>query len=300
MLSDFDNNSKGIIINGYKYILSKQTAWAINSGIHLVGSKGKRGRPAYTSELNQNLFQPLLPDVRASFVSGDGSELGSNEFPGKMQAVHSSSALGINVFQYWKSIKAVPVIASQCGLCRSDSQVSCDIHFEEKYPINDAFGYHPNIDVVIHNKASAKFKRFAVECKFSEAYGARRHGGLKAKYFGLDDLWSDIPNLMRFSKRISPDDNEHKHLHPAQLVKHILGLKRKFGKAHFRLLYLWYDVFGDQGKRHRDEVSKFAAVTKSDGIKFHSITYQELIVKLANKFRMEHPDYIRYLTERYL
>ncbi len=111
-----------------------------------------------------------------------------------------SSALGINVFQYWKSIKAVPVIASQCGLCRSDSQVSCDIHFEEKYPISDSFGYHPNIDVVIHNKSSAKFKRFAVECKFSEAYGAYRHGGLKAKYFGLDNLWSEIPNLMRFSR----------------------------------------------------------------------------------------------------
>jgi hypothetical protein len=287
-------------MNGYKYILSKQTAWAINSGIHLIGSKGKRGQPAYTNELDQNLFQPILPDVRESFASGDGGELGSTKFPGKMQAVHSSSALGVNVFQYWKSIKAVPVIASQCGLCRSDSQVSSDIHFEEKYPISDSFGYHPNIDVVIHNKSSAKIKRFAVECKFSEAYGAYRHGGLKAKYFGLDNLWSDIPNLMRFSKSISPDDNHFEHLHPAQLVKHILGLKRQFGKAGFRLLYLWYDVLGDQGKRHRDEVSMFTAVTKSDGIKFHSITYQELIIKLANKFRMEHPDYIRYLTDRYL
>jgi hypothetical protein len=300
LLSDFTKHWKGFIVKGYEYILSKQTAWATNSGINLVGSKGKRGRPAYTCELDQNLFQPLLPEVRESFASGDGGELGSTEFPGKMQAVHSSSALGINVFQYWKSINAVPVIASQCGLCRSHSQVSCDIHFEEKYPINGTFGYHPNIDVVIHNKESAKTKRFAVECKFSEAYGAYKHGGLKAKYLGLDDLWSDIPNLTRFSKRISPDDNEYKHLHPAQLVKHILGLKRKFGKAGFRLLYLWYDVFGDQGKRHRDEVSTFTEVTKSDGIKFHSLTYQELIVRLANKFRKEHSDYIRYLTERYL
>ena len=84
------------------------------------------------------------------------------------------------------------------------------------------------------------------------------------------------------------------------LLKHILGLKRQFGKAGFRLLYLWYDVLGDQGKRHRDEVLKFTEITKTDGIKFHSLTYQELIVKLANKLRTEHPDYIRYLTERYL
>ena len=287
-------------MNGYEYILSKQTAWATNSSISLVGSKGKRGRPAYTCELDQNLFQPLLPDVRESFASGDGGELGSTEFPGKMQAVHSSSALGVNVFQYWKSIEAVDVIVAQCGLCRAGSRVSCDIHFEEKYPIDDTFGYHPNIDVVIHNAPSAKVKRFAVECKFSEAYGAHKHGGLKAKYLGLDGLWADIPNLLSFSKRISPDDNEFEHLHPAQLVKHILGLKRQFGRAGFRLLYLWYDVLGGQGKRHRDEVSKFTEVTKTDGINFHSLTYQELIINLEKNLRKEHPDYIRYLTERYL
>lgn len=212
-------------MNGYEYILSKQRAWATNSGISLVGSKGKRGRPAYTCQLDLNLFQPLLPDVQKSFAFGDGGELGSTEFPGKMQAVHSSSALGVNVFQYWKSINAVPVIAAQCGLCRVGSQMSSDIHFEEKYPINDTFGYHPNIDVVIHNAPSAKIKRFAVECKFSEAYGAHKHGGLKAKYLGLDDLWADIPNLLSFARRISPDDHEFVHLHPAQLVKHILGLK---------------------------------------------------------------------------
>lgn len=287
-------------MNGYKYILSKQIAWATNYGITLIGSKGKRGLPAYTRTLNQNLFQPLLPDVRKSFDDGDGGELGSSEFPGKMQAVHSSSALGVNIFQYWKSIKAVPVIAAQCGFCRMGSQVSCDIHFEEKYPINDTFGFHPNIDVVIHNEPSAKIKRFAIECKFSEAYGAHKHGGLKAKYLTLDDLWADIPSLRRFAGCISPNDNEFVHLHPAQLVKHILGLKRQFGKTGFRLLYLWYDVLGDQGKQHRDEVLKFSEVTKVDGIKFHSLTYQELIVNLANKLRAEHPVYIRYLTERYL
>lgn len=287
-------------MNGYEYILSKQTAWAINSGINLTGSKGKRGRLAYTCELNQNLFQPLLADVQKSFTAGDGGELGAAEFPGKMQAVHSSSALGVNVFQYWKSINAAPVIAAQCGLCRVGSQVSRNLYFEEKYPINDKFGYHPNIDVVIHNAPSAKIKRFAIECKFSEAYGVYKHGGLKAKYLCLDDTWADIPNLLRFAGSISPDDHEFLHLHPAQLVKHILGLKRQFGKAGFRLLYLWYDVFGDQGKQHRDEVLKFTEVTKSDGIKFHSLTYQELIVKLANKLRTEHPDYIRYLTQRYL
>lgn len=287
-------------MNGYEYILAKQTAWATDSGIALVGSKGNRGRRAYTRDLDQNLFQPLLPDVRKAFADGDGGELGSRKYPGKMQAIHSSSALGVNIFQYWKSINDVPAIAAQCGLCRIGSQVSRDIYFEEKFPISDSFGYHPNIDVVIHNAQSAKIKRFAIECKFSEAYGAHKHGGLKAKYFELAEPWTDIPCLFNFAKTISPDDKKFVHLHPAQLLKHILGLKRQYGKDGFRLLYLWYDVLGEQGARHRDEVLEFAEVAKSDGIKFHSLTYQELIVKLSKISRTEHSDYIRYLTERYL
>lgn len=287
-------------MNGYEYIVSKQTEWANNQGIKLVGSKVSRGRPCYTTVLDENLFQPLLPDVRQAFAKGDGGELGNSGMPGKMQAVHSSSALGVNIFQYWKSIAQAQVIAAACGLCRKDSDVSCDIHFEEKYPINDSFGFHPNIDAVIHNKPNAKFKRFAVECKFSEAYGAHKHGGLKKKYLDFGDIWDDIPALRSFSERISPDDYDFSHLHPAQLVKHILGMKRQFGLNGFRLLYLWYDVFGEEGKCHRDEVSEFASVAKSDGIRFHSITYQELIVKLARDYRSPHSDYIGYLTERYL
>lgn len=287
-------------MNGYQYILAKQTEWAKNNGIDLIGSQVKSGRRAYTPKVNDNLFQSLLLDVRTSFEAGDGNELGTTVLPGKMQAVHSSSALGINVFQYWKSITDVPTIAALCGLCKKGSNVSYDIHFEEKYPIKDSFGFHPNIDVVIHNKPNAKIRRFAIECKFSEAYGAYKHSGLKKQYLDFDDIWDDIPMLKAFAKRISPDDKEFKHLHPAQLVKHILAMKRSFGRGGFRLLYLWYDVLGEQGKCHQDEINEFARVAAEDGIKFHSLTYQELIVKMAKQFCSDHKEYIQYLTARYL
>jgi hypothetical protein len=287
-------------MNGYQYIVAKQTEWAKNRGISLIGSKVTRGCPTYTATLDENLFQPLLGDVRESLSSGDGGELGNSKYPGKMQAVHSSSALGVNIFHYWKSISQVPVIAAACGLCRKGSEVSFDIRFEEKYPINDRFGFHPNIDVVIHNKPGSEFKRFAIECKFSEAYGAHKHGGLKEKYLECNDIWDEIPALRAFSERISPNDSEFRHLHPAQIVKHILGMKRQFGTGGFRLLYLWYDVLGEGGKRHRDEVIEFTAVAKIDGIRFHSITYQELIALIANNLRSDHGYYIQYLTERYL
>lgn len=287
-------------MNGYNYILVKQTEWARNRGLALIGSRIHRGRPTYTTNLDDNLFQPLLPEVRKAFMKGDGNELGSSGLPGKMQAVHSSSALAVNVFQYWKSISEVPVIANVCGLCRRGSYVSSDIGFEEKHQIDSRFSFGPNIDVVIHNRQDVKIKRFAIECKFSEAYGPYRHAGLKRKYLDINDIWDGIPDLRAFSERISPDDKDFRHLHPAQLIKHILALKRQFGLGGFRLLYLWYNVLGEQGKRHQDEVTEFSGIAKKDGIKFHSLTYQELITRLAGQFRSQHPEYVRYLTESYL
>lgn len=287
-------------MKAYEYIVAKQTQWALNRGILLIGSKGDKGRPAYTPELNQNLFEPLSLDTRKSFEQGDGGELSRN--PAKMQAVHSSSALGVNVFQYWHNIRRVSVIASACGFCRKGNAVSEKIIFEDKYPVDDnldKFPVAPNIDVVFHNANSAQFKRFAVECKFSEAYSSQKHSGLKPAYLELIQLWSDIPSLYDFAKSICPDEN-FIYLHSAQLIKHILGLKRKFGKNGFRLLYLWYDVLGKEGAVHQDEINKFSGVAKADGIYFNAMSYQKLIFALSKEYRQEHTAYIKYLSERYL
>jgi hypothetical protein len=288
-------------MRAYEYILTKQTQWALNNGISLIGSKGRRGRPAYTPQLDQNLFEPLESSVHESFMKGDGSEIiGTPDSPAKMQAIHSSSALGVNIFQYWQNRNLVPLIAAACGFCRKGKNVSEKIAFEDKYKIDEKFQFDPNIDVVIYNSESAKYKRFAIECKFSEAYGSRRHDGLKNKYIRLGELWDDIPNLYDFAKSISPKDSKFIHLHPAQLIKHILGLKKLFKKHGFRLLYLWYDVLGQEGAVHRNEIEIFSGIVRADGIKFHAMPYQELIAKLSNEYREQHSQYIKYITDRYL
>ena len=65
-------------------------------------------------------------------------------------------------------------------------------------------------------------------------------------------------------------------------------------------MYLWYDVLGQDGSVHRKEIDTFSEVAKSDGIKFHAMSYQNLIVKLSREYRNEHPDYIQYVSGRYL
>lgn len=284
-------------MNTHDYIRNKQIQWAKNNDIQLIASKGDRGLPAYTPTLEQNLFQPLSPQTLADFKKGDGGELSGN--PCKMQAVHSSSAIGVNFFQYWQTIHKPEIIAQACGFCNKTNTISQNIRFEAHYPIDDHFSISPNIDVVIENEPSAKNKVYAIECKFTEAYGNRSHSGMKEKYLKLD-IWQNIPTLHKLAQTISPDDKQYQYLHPAQLIKHILGLKRAYGKNNFRLMYLWYDTLGYDGWQHRQEIEKFKQIAKADGIQFHATSYQELINKLANQHRQSHPDYIKYISSRYL
>jgi hypothetical protein len=286
-------------MNAVEQIISKQIEWAKNRGIKLIGSKGARGRKVYTTTLRENLFQPLTSQARKDLESGDGGELSGNRSrPAKIQALHSSSALGVNLFDYWRESSDLSTIASSCGISKKGRTFSGDIRFEYKFPVDDRFRFAPNMDVVIlpHGRT---YKCYAIECKFTEAYSGRGHGGLDPKYFDNEDVWDGLSETRRLADEISPDDMRFQFLHSAQLIKHILGLNRKFGKRYYRLLYLYYDALGEPGFRHRCEVDDFTGVARSDGIAFHHITYQELIVRLA-QYRNQHIEYVRYLTERYL
>jgi len=288
-------------MRAYEFIKSKQIQWALNRGIVLIGSKGDRGLPSYTPDLDQNLFEPLDTKTLDMFKGGDGNEVdGSPDSPAKMQAVHSSSALGVNIFHYWQRIGQVPTIAAACGFCEKGNPVPKKIVFEDKFPIDSEFRFSPNIDVVIHNSESSPFKYFATECKFSEAYSPQGHAGLKPEYLQLP-IWSGLSRLQELAQSISPADKQFTYLHAAQIIKHILGLSQKYhDKENFKLLYLWYDALGKEGAIHRAETEAFSKVAKDDGIHFLSMTYQELIVTLSNHYRQEHKDYVQYLTERYL
>lgn len=85
-----------------------------------------------------------------------------------MKAIHSSSAIVVNLFQYWQGKNIYPIMRA-CNLCAKDSsylvqeksnqsisQTPFDykIKFEEQFEISedkDLFPYTPNIDVIIEN-----------------------------------------------------------------------------------------------------------------------------------------------------
>ena len=109
-----------------------------------------------------------------------------------------------------------------------------EIKFEEQFEIcsdKSQFPLSPNIDVVI----STPLSDIAIESKFTEPYGNRKHEGLKQKYVENISFWDGLPNLYELAKEISPDDTKFQYLDAAQLIKHILGLKNSCDKYNFQI-----------------------------------------------------------------
>lgn len=293
-------------MNGKSYIQLKQQNWAKRKGLKLVGGTiPNSGEKKYLNDINLNIFnQHLSEETKENFDEGDGNERKDNKTRlAKMKALHSSSALPVNVFQYWQE-KDVSPILNACKLIdkRPFNSVTLPnaVRFEQKFEICDNkkdFPKKPNLDVVIKYNNNV----YAIESKFTEPYNGKSKA-LREVYKSaqLDKLWKGIPNLQKLANLISPDNSEFKYLDAAQLIKHILGLKKAHKKSGFTLLYLWYDVIGKDGAAHREEIEQFAKIAKSDGIKFRHITYQEVIIYLSKEFYVGNEDYINYLTDRYL
>lgn len=279
-------------------IKTKQKIWAESNGITLIGSKITRGERVYTSSLTDNLFQPLSQPTVDDFIKGNGNELVNELGPCKMQALHSSSALAVNAYEYWRTASDKTLLATSLDIPSGINSVC----FEQKRPIFG--GIPPHIDVVLDYEQDFQC---AIECKFSEVFNVQtnpKNKGLKPKYLTGFKNWAAIPHLENLARQISPENQTFIKLDCAQLIKHVLGLMTaaQFDKKKFRLIYLYYGVFGAEGCQHDKEIKIFSDVARSDGIAFQAITWQELICNMY-KNRTPNPgldNYLKYMSERYL
>ena len=307
-------------------IKKKQQAWALRKGYDLVsGTINGNGEKSYLKNIADNLFEPLADDVATAYSGGDGGELKDNKTRlAKMKATHSSSAIVVNLFQYWVGKDASPLLYALSLISKPKSdfliknigstspkvveippkQYVVNFNFEKQYKIHDDHKRFPrpaNLDVCFEYSLC----NIAIESKFTEPYSGR-HKSLRDVYLEEESLWTKLPNLYELAKNISQNKEKFHYLDVPQLIKHILGLNVEFPRKRnrlitdYKLLYLWYDAFGEEGAGHRAEIERFAAIAKSDGVMFRHTTYQEVITKLFAEYRDGNEEYIDYLSERYL
>jgi len=291
-------------MKGIDYIQAKQRMWARSRKVQLQGSQGNKGELNYVVAQDENFYEKILPQHEKELNAGDGNEFKDGQIEiAKTKALHSSSVLCINLFHYWSRKNELDKLCHALNLCNQRNDIARTLTFEMKFPIFDTARRHPNLDVVIENPDDAYIKAYAIESKFTEPYSSRKEGKKShreslSKYLHAESIWKGLTHLKEHCESKNLDD-EYKYLDMPQLVKHILGLKRFYGKSGFRILYLWYDVPGGEGWQHRKETEQFITHTKKDRLKVMAISYQELFARFEKLYINGNEEYMSYLSDRY-
>jgi hypothetical protein len=268
-----------------EYIAEYQLKWAAQRKISCEGS--------YTKKVEDNIFNhELHPDTRREYERGKGHEL--EGIRAHMKALHSSSALVVNVFDYWHRRNRIQDIAKVCGA----EGVISGMEFEKIHPIKGVAKTPPHLDIEFAGPMP-----LSIESKFTETYHRQTRRDNKDthldKYLKHREIWNGISKLRTLAESIvrrSGVRTDFEYLDVPQLIKHILGLKSSYGGS-FCLLYLWYKVNSPEATRHEEELARFSASIK-DEINFRTMTYQDLFNRIRHLPDVD-STYIEYLEQRY-
>lgn len=258
-----------------------QRDWAASQGLR-VDEAGYFARP------KENLPW-LTPRTRAAFEAADGSEFGRHGERAKIAALHSSSALAVNVFDYWTTHDPEPLATALALPYRI-----AEIRFEQKFPTGVG-PRSPNLDVAIR---SADRQLLAIESKFCEPFGSKSKL-LQDKYFPEGKgLWqaAGLPDAQKAASSLRIT-HSFKYIDAVQLLKHMLGLAHC--GADWHLLLLWFEPDPDVGREMTDEASSFKQLLGSDGARFSWLSYQQLWSRLQGALHENDREYASYLRRRY-
>lgn len=266
-------------------LLARQIRWARGAGL-IVDARG------YLPNIEANLFRPLSEPTRLNFTRGSGSELVDTPTrPAKIRALHSSSALAVNVFDHWQGRNAAPLMAA-LGL----TGTLASLRFEAQYPTGCG-GTPPNLDVALTMDGGHVV---GIESKFSEWLTPKSHARMpfSPAYFPAGDgLWArrGLEACQVLATAIAASERRYTYLDAAQLLKHALGLATHLPTG-FTLLYVYFDQPGPESAQHRAEAADFAACVDA-ALHFRALTYQDVIDRLEQGGAAA--DYLAYLRARY-
>ena len=230
----------------------------------------RRSRPqvaldekGYVREASLNLIERVhLEDFEADLRQGDG-----NEMEEKFRAVHSSSALAVNVF--------APFKANPAGLRLPGGSGFAKLQFERKCPHGIPGRRSPNLDLLADGPSGV----VAVESKCLETLTPHVANFAPAYEYEIKDQRRQSA-WFREMQRLVKEPKTYRWLDAAQLVKHAFGVAHTFPGQPVTLLYIFWEpananefpIFAE----HRDEVTRFAESISGGGPEFVAMSYPEL------------------------
>ncbi|MEC9344623.1 MAG: hypothetical protein VYB54_00245 [Pseudomonadota bacterium] len=219
----------------------------------------------------------FLPGVAVDHVLARLAKAGGNEAgSGKLASPESSAALAVNCFGWF--IGRPERLPPLPGLEDAGVPEIVDVEFSARFPWRG--GRHPWLDAVVRTPTTL----IGVESKRFEPFRDAKSVALSVAYDRT--VWGQHMRrfeAMRDSLRAEP--GTFRHLDAAQLLKHAFGLVTE-GRLQDRapvLCYLYAEpaMRGDQPilpediRRHRDEISRFAAAVAGDEVRFIATSYRD-------------------------
>jgi len=268
-------------------LLCRQRRWAQNAGL-AVDAAG------YLPTVGENLREPLSASALADFTVRGAAEFHDGErHAARMRAVHSSTVLGVNVFDHWNTANPAPLAKA----LRLRAPIR-RLVFEPHLP-TVAGGNPANPDIAIELASGGLVM---IECKFSEwLVPSRKRGNIfDRRYFRpAPGAWQQagLPACQALADDLQSGREYFRYLEADQLLKHALGLKAT-GRAGQTLVYLYFDWPGRTALAHQAELQRFAEQIQSD-VDFFSTTYQLLFASLCQSAPSVAPGYPGYLQARY-
>jgi len=227
-------------------------------------------------------FQPIREDLE----KGGGGELeDQDDRPPKFHAAHSSSALVANTFGPYRNDPKRLTVAGHSGFEKLRFEYQCD---------TGAGRGIANLDLLLKGDDVI----LGVESKLVETLSIKK-ASFSKKYHKVFDDEKDAAWMAVF-KTLDKKTNLYDYLDATQLVKHYLGLRRKFNKnERVLIVYLYWEPLNAKTlsiyQNHADEIKDLIQRLSGTDTPLLAISYTEL----WNEMEASNPEHVARLRARY-
>jgi hypothetical protein len=168
----------------------------------------------------------LKQAIRADLSGKGGAELVARSDQGaKFHAAHSSACLAANAFGPWLREHEELPLGGETFIGETHLEVECPSGLRGTPPTLDCLVDGPAV-LAVESKCTEIFQTH--EAKFSTAYGPAVAGLAH-------------PSWRAEFERLIEDPRRYRFLDAAQLIKHYLGLRRRFTDRRVTLAYLYWE-----------------------------------------------------------